>query len=96
MLTLAWETKVKNSVMKCLLAALADHHNKDTGQCNPSISRLAKCTCMNRQSVINNYRKLEEEGLISVEKDPGDGRGARSNKYTFHLGQSQSARLPQS
>ena len=96
MLNLAWETEVETHTMKLLLVALADHHNEFSGECNPSITRLAIRMCVKRTTVINNYKKLEKEGLISVEKDPGDGRGAKSNKYTLHLGQSQSARPPQS
>jgi hypothetical protein len=96
MLNLAWETEVENHTMKLLLVALADHHNECTEQCNPSIRRLAKRMGVMRSTITNNTKKLIAAGLISKEKDPGDGSGARSNKYTFHLGQSQSDRPPQS
>ena len=85
MSNLAWETKVKSSVMKCLLMALADHHNKDTGQCNPSLRRLAERTCMKKQTVVNNINNLIDAGLISKVKDPGDGGGRRSNNYILYL-----------
>lgn len=94
MLTLAWDTEVATVAMKCLLLSLADHHNDKTNLCFPGITRLAKRTSMSRQSVINNTKKLEDAGLIAVQKDAGDGRGAKSNKYTLHLGQSQKDLLP--
>ena len=94
MLSLAWKTEVATSVMKCVLVALADIHNEKTNLCFPSITTLSRRTNMNRQSVINNIRKLEEAGLISVERNGGVGFGALSNRYTFQLGQSQSDRPP--
>jgi hypothetical protein len=94
MLTLAWETDVVTPAMKCLLACLADHHNDETGLCFPSISRLAKRTSMSRRAVIDNTKKLVDVGFVSVKKNPGDGRGAKSNKYTLHLGQSEEGSLP--
>lgn len=89
LLTLAWDTKVETVAMKCLLLSLADHHNAKTDLCFPSIKRLATKTSMTHQSVINNTIKLVNAGLITVQKDAGNGSGARSNKYILHLGQSQ-------
>ncbi len=93
MLTLAWDTQVATPAMKCLLASLADHHNDNTDQCFPSIRRLAKRTSMSNRSVINNTKKLVQAGLISVQRDAGDGRGRKSNRYTFYLGQSEESSL---
>lgn len=85
MLSLAWETKVATHGMKIVLAVLADIHNERTNLCFPGITTLSRRTSMSRQSVVNNIRKLEQAGLISVERDGGNGAGARSNKYTFHI-----------
>lgn len=85
MVQLAWEAEVATSAMKCILVALADHHNINSGQCNPSIKRLVNRTCMNKQAVINNIRKLVAIGLVSVKRDAGTGRGRRSNNYTLNL-----------
>ena len=78
MLSLAWETEVASPAMKCVLVALADHHNEKTNLCFPSITRLSKRTSMTRQSVCNNIEKLEQAVLVSVERDGGDGRGDKT------------------
>jgi hypothetical protein len=84
MSSLAWDTEVATPVMKCVLAALADKYQEKTDLCFPSITTISKLTCMNRQSVINNIKKLEDVGLISVERDGGTGTGAMPNQYTFN------------
>ena len=84
MLSLAWEAEVATYGMKVVLAALADKHQDKTNLCFPSITTLTKMTCMCRQSVINHIKRLEEIGLISVERDGGSGTGAKPNQYTFN------------
>lgn len=49
---------------KIVLWHLADRHNKDTGQCNPSQDRLAHDCEMSRRSVNNHLDRLESAGLI--------------------------------
>ena len=68
---------------KIVLYWLADHHNGETGQCNPSISRLAKCCEMSRRSVENNLQSLQEAGLIKIINRFREQGGKTSNIYTL-------------
>jgi hypothetical protein len=49
---------------KVVLWHLADRHNKDTGQCNPSQALLADDCEMSRSSLNNQLALLERAGLI--------------------------------
>lgn len=91
----AWETEVNTVAMKCLLMSLVDHYNDKTNKCYPSIKTLSIRTSMTHQSVINNTIKLVNAGLITVQKNAGNGSGAKSNRYNLHLGQSQRDIPPQ-
>ena len=84
MLSLAWEAEVATHGMKVVLAALADKYQDKTNLCFPSINTLSRMTSMHRQGVINNIKRLEEIGFISVERDGGSGKGAKPNQYTFN------------
>ena len=84
MSSLAWDTQVATHGMKCVLAALADKYQEKTDLCFPSINTLSRMTSMHRQGVINNIKRLEKIGLISVERDGGSGTGAKPNQYTFN------------
>jgi hypothetical protein len=71
----AWEQSLKSS-QKLALLALANCHNKDTNQCNPSLQYLCKATGLDRKTVISSLGKLEELQLINTVK-----RFGVSNKY---------------
>ena len=70
---------------KIVLYWIADHHNGETGQCNPSISRLAKCCEMSRRSVEAHISTLEDKGLVSRRSMRRDQGGKTSNEYTLHI-----------
>jgi len=57
---------------------LVDHHNMNTGQCNPSNGTLARALGASERGVRGAVRQLEKHGL--VETLPGGGRH-RSNSY---------------
>ena len=81
---------------KIVLYWIADHHNGETGQCNPSIARIASCSEMSRRSVEAHISALEEAGLISVTQCYRDKGGKTSNSYTLCLAESdaQNLRIP--
>lgn len=68
----AWRQSVKSS-MKLTLLALANCHNENTGQCNPSIAYISKSTGLNRKTVMSALFSLEEMGLIKPQKAVGAG-----------------------
>ncbi len=66
----AWEQRVSSS-SKLVLLCLADCHNADSGQCNPSVTYISDKTGLNRKTVMIAVQNLFEMGLISVEKHNG-------------------------
>lgn len=78
---------------KIVLYWLADHHNGETGQCNPSINRLAKCCEMSRRSVENNLQSLQEAGLIKIINRFREQGGKTSNIYTLCMIESDTQNL---
>lgn len=57
-------------------AAIIDHFNKRTGQCDPSIGRLMKLLKISRAAVIRATNELDELGLI--EKKSHGGKSHRT------------------
>jgi hypothetical protein len=51
---------------KAVLMALALHLNEDSGQCFPSIPRLAETTCLHRATVIRCIASLRKSGAIKT------------------------------
>jgi len=86
-MALIWAANVKGlkPAAKIVLIQLADFHNKETGQCNPSAQRLADECEMGRATLFRHLTTLEECGLVTRHAR-GDGDGGRgSNQYELHL-----------
>jgi hypothetical protein len=86
-MALIWAANVKGlkPAAKIVLIQLADFHNKDTGQCNPSAKRLADECEMGRATLFRHMTTLEQSGLVTRHAR-GDGDGGRgSNQYELHL-----------
>lgn len=86
-MALIWAANVKGlkPAAKIVLIQLADFHNKETGQCNPSAQRLADECEMGRATLFRHMTTLEECGLVTRHAR-GDGVGGRgSNQYELHL-----------
>lgn len=62
---------------KRVAAAIIDHFNKRTGQCDPSIDRLATLLGIDRATVIRATEKLHELGYI--EKSSHGGKAHRAS-----------------
>jgi hypothetical protein len=67
----AWRQTIKPASAKLILLCLADCHNGDNGQCNPSVQYLAKTTGLDRKTVMSGIASLEEMGAIEVFKQSG-------------------------
>ncbi len=64
---MSWAVKQKLPALhKIVLLMLADRTNKDTGRCDPSITRLADDCGMSERSTRNAIRELEKLGLIET------------------------------
>ncbi|MEO9782644.1 MAG: helix-turn-helix domain-containing protein [Sedimentitalea sp.] len=86
-MALIWAANVKGlkPAAKIVLIQLADFHNKETGQCNPSAQRLADECEMGRATLFRQMTTLVEDGLVTRHAR-GDGDGGRgSNQYELHL-----------
>jgi DNA-binding transcriptional MocR family regulator len=89
MTALAMKQRGLKPAAKIVLYWLADHHNGETGECFPSIARLADVCEMSRRSVEIQLATLEEAGLIARTNQFRTTGGKTSNKYTLRLAQTE-------
>ncbi|MBP7544066.1 MAG: helix-turn-helix domain-containing protein [Acidovorax sp.] len=83
---LAWAVRQKlPSTQKLVLVMLAERHNKDSGQCNPSLELLAEDCGLSRRSVIDQIAKLQDVGYLTVRHRAKDSVRLPS-QYVLHLG----------
>jgi DNA-binding transcriptional MocR family regulator len=77
---MAWalSNKIGDPLAKLLLLALADRADKETGQCWPSLGRLAEDTEMSSATVARKLNYLEDRQLIQRTQ-----RTASSTVYTL-------------
>jgi len=78
---------------KIVLYWLADHHNETTGDCFPSINRLAELCEMSRRSVETQIASLEADGLVERVNRMRVGGGKTSNGYILRLVESDAQNL---
>jgi predicted AAA+ superfamily ATPase len=90
MTALAMKQKGLKPATKIVLYWLADHHNGETGECFPSINRLADVCEMSRRSVEGHLDILETLGLIQRVNQYRDTGGKTSNKYILGLSENVS------
>lgn len=86
MTALAMKQNGLKPAAKIVLYWIADHHNGETGQCNPSIKRLAECCEMSRRSVENHIAALVDAGMVKVKNAYRENGGKTSNSYTLCFG----------
>lgn len=87
--TWAWSMRDISSSEKLVLLALADRHNADTGDCFPSLDKIADDTCTSRDTARRATQSLEQKGLLSrvlVTDLQGRTLGYR---YNLHMGDSK-------
>lgn len=66
-----------------VLKELADCHNQDTGQCNPSVAHIAEYTGLNRKTVMTALNELETRGAVTPFKKNGFRTDYNINFYLF-------------
>ncbi len=52
---------------RAVLAQILDHYNSKTGQCTPSLERLARTSGLARRSVVRAVKELRGKGWIDRE-----------------------------
>ena len=71
---MAWAVKQKVKPMqKLVLLMLANRHNGDSGQCNPSHSKLAEDCNMSISGVKKAIKELSDLGLLRIRTSSKDG-----------------------
>jgi len=90
--TWAWSVRDVSSSEKLVLLALADRHNADTGDCFPSLDRIAEDTCTSRDTARRATQSLEQKGLV-VRSLVRDAQG-RTLGYRYDLRMGDSKVLP--
>ena len=78
-----WESGPEQQAERFVLLALADFAN-DSGECWPSVDRIAEKTCMKERGVRQILRRLEASGWLSTEV--GGGRHG-CNQYRINPAQ---------
>ena len=93
---MAWAVKQKtaNSGQKLVLMMLADYSNSETGQCNPSHTKLAEKCCMSVASVKRHIEDLEGLGFLKKSNVFKDNI-QKSNQYILALPGSSNWATPQ-
>ncbi len=66
---------------KLVLLCLADCHNADTGQCNPSVNYICKKTSLDRKTILKSLKLLNDKDWLSRTKVEGS-----SNQYFLAIG----------
>ena len=85
MTALAMRQKGLKPATKIVLYWLADHHNSETGDCFPSMGKLAEECEMNRSTVQEHLKKLEAAGLIQRIARTRENGSKTSNAYALIL-----------
>lgn len=79
---------------KLVLLCLADHHNGETGDCYPSVKRVADWCGIGTATVNRTLAKLSDLGLVTVITRTNNGIRT-SNQYDLALDHSDRAPLSQ-
>ena len=85
MTALAMKQQGLRPATKVVLYWIADHHNSETGDCFPSINRLAVLCEMSRRSVETHITALEDQGLLKRKAQYRDTGGKTANSYLLEL-----------
>jgi pyocin large subunit-like protein len=86
---MSWAIKVKGLPIatKAVLMLLADCHNGETGQCNPSMRHLMELTGLKERALQIHLKTLEEASLINREYVfHGRGKGCSVDQYNLKIG----------
>ena len=80
----AMKLKVGNPLRKLVLIKLADNAS-DKGECFPSIPYIAEQCEISERSVQNHIKRLEADGLLTIEKRKSENGLNKSNIYYLNF-----------
>ena len=70
-LTWAMQQKPRTATEKLVLLSLADHHNRSTGRCDPSMVTIAEEALCSKRQAIRCIESLELQGFVRSMKTNG-------------------------
>lgn len=82
LMSLVWDLPDLTQSETLVLLALADHAD-ESGECWPSVDRVAEKARIKRRAAQRVIGKLEDSGLIEVDRSR-NGRG-QTSRYTLHV-----------
>lgn len=68
-----------------ILIVLADHHNGETGQCNPAVKRIAKIAGLAERTTENHLQKLARRDFFSIMMVHRADGSRTANQYELNL-----------
>lgn len=71
---------------KWVLFVLADFHNEETGQCNPSLRKIAQRVGLSTRSVDRHLVTLQDQGFIAISEGTRTDGSRTSNQYHLAIG----------
>lgn len=86
---MSWAIKVKGLPIatKAVLMMLADCHNGETGQCNPSLRHLMELTGLKERALQLHLKAIEEAGFMTRQYVfHGRGKGCSVEQYALKIG----------
>ena len=82
----AWALKQDlPAIPKMVLITLADHHNGETNQCNPSVRRICSMAGVTQRTVEHHIVQLKSLGYLTVTEVRRPDRSRTSNQYNLLL-----------
>lgn len=83
----AWAIELElPAITKMVLITLAEHHNRETGQCNPSFKTIRAMAGVARRTAIEHIYKLRDMGLLTIQGKERDNKSRTSNWYGLAIG----------
>ena len=84
MIAVGWAMQQELGTMpKMALMVLAEHYNGETGQCNPSIKRIATMAGMAERTVERQLKDLVFKGYVKIEEHRREDGSRTSNQYNL-------------
>ena len=78
-----WELEGLSGIQKAVALAIAHHKNQNTGQCNPSIERLAKVSGFSDSTIKRALVVLKARGIIRIKSGGLRGDYRIPSTYVF-------------
>jgi hypothetical protein len=83
----AWLADVRPASKKLVLLCLANMHNGQTGQLNPSVATVAKSCGISEKQARRQIHDLEVDGIVRVIGNHNGGSQYSTKRYSLNIGE---------